>query len=322
MLKILLPTYNGEKYVAELIDSLLAQTYRDFKLYIQDDKSTDGTLYIVTKYAMENPDRVIAYQNEENTGGAKHNFLKMMIEYKDDYIMLCDQDDLWLPDKIEKSLRKMKEMESAHGASTPLLVHTDLKVVDDNLKVIRSSYRRMANTSYKFTALNNLVTMNVATGCTIIYNRALANLFTAEPESFVMHDWWVALTATAFGKIGSIRDRTVLYRQHTNNEVGAKKVRSVRYVRYVLTHIDIMAGKLYNSYRQAGSFLKMYDERLSDEQKELLAAHASMPELTKRGKLRLIFKYKTFLCGTARKIAQVIVLLSSGKEPKEPKGVT
>jgi len=316
MLSILLATYNGEKYVAELLDSLLAQTYGDFKLYIQDDKSTDGTFYETTKYAMENPDRVIAYKNEENTGGAKHNFLKMMIEYKDDYVMLCDQDDVWLPDKIETSLRKMKEMETAHGSSTPLLVHTDLKVVDDNLNVIRSSYRKMANISFKFTAMNNLVTMNIATGCTIIYNRALAEMLTAEPDFFVMHDWWAALVAAAFGKIGSVRQRTVLYRQHTENDIGAKKARSVRYVRYVLTHIDIMAGKLYNSHRQAGSFLKMYDERLSDEQKELLAAHASMPELTKTGKLRLMFRYKTFLCGAARKIAQVIVLLSSGKEPK------
>jgi len=316
MLSILLATYNGEKYVAELIDSLLKQTYGDFKLYIQDDKSTDGTFYTTTKYAMENPDRVIAYKNEENTGGAKHNFLKMMIEYKDDYVMLCDQDDLWLPDKIEKSLRKMKEMESAHGSSTPLLVHTDLKVVDDNLNIIRSSYRRMANTSFKFTALNNLVTMNIVTGCTIMYNRALADMLTAEPDFFVMHDWWAALVAAAFGKIGSIRKRTVLYRQHTENDIGAKKARSVKYVRYVLTHIDIMAEKLYNSHRQAGSFLDMYEGRLSDEQRELLAAHASMPELTKKEKLHLMFKYKTFLCGTARKIAQVIVLLSTSKEPK------
>ena len=309
MVSILLAAYNGEKYIAELIESILSQTFEDFKLYIHDDKSTDGTFYVATEYAMKNPQRVLALRNKENTGGANLNFIKMMVEYKDDYVMLCDQDDIWLPDKIEKSLRKMKKMEQAYGASTPLLVHTDLKVVDENLNVIRSSYRRMANIGYKFKALNNLVTMNVQTGCTIMYNRALADLIVDEPDFFVMHDWWSALIAAAFGEIGSVYKQTVLYRQHGGNDVGAKKARSPKYIKYVLTHIDIMAGKINNSYKQAGSFLKLYGDKLSVEQKELLAAHAGMPGLTKTGKLRTMLKYKTFLYGLARKTAQVIVLL-------------
>jgi len=103
----------------------------------------------------------------------------------------------------------------------------------------------------------------------------------------------------------------VLYRQHKDNDIGAKKAVSLRYIRYVLTHISIMAGKLNNSYKQAGSFLRIFYDKLNDEQKELLTAHATMLRMTKAGKLRTIVKYNTFLYGIARKTGQVIVILSS-----------
>jgi glycosyltransferase involved in cell wall biosynthesis len=308
MISILLPTYNGEKYISVLIDSLLNQSVKDFKLYIRDDKSTDGTYSIVSDYAARYPDKITASQNEVNTGGSKNNFLKMIIDIKDDYILPCDQDDVWLDDKIEICLQKMKEMEQEHGIATPILVHTDLKVTDEKLSMISPSYRKMANIGYSFNSLNNLVTMNVPTGCTIMYNRALAELIVDEPGYMVMHDWWLSLTAAAFGRIGSINKQTVLYRQHGNNDIGAKKALSPSYIKYVLTHVDVMAEKLNNSYKQAGSFLEVFGNRLNDEQKELLAAHASMSKLSRIGKLRTMFKYNTFLYGIARKTAQIIVL--------------
>jgi len=311
MISILLPTYNGEKYIARQIGSLLSQSLKDFKLYICDDNSTDSTFNIVSDYAAKYPDKIIVSQNKVNTGGPQYNFLKMIIDIKDDYIMLCDQDDVWLPNKIEISMLKMKEMEKEHGDSMPLLVHTDLKVVDENLKIISSSYRSMANIDYKFIGLNNLVAMNVLTGCTIMYNRALAELIIDEPGFMVMHDWWVALVAAAFGKIGSIKEKTVLYRQHKDNDIGAKKALSLRYITYVLTHISIMAGKLNNSYKQSGSFLKVFYNKLDEKQRELLTAHATMQRQPKAGKLRTMLKYNTFLYGIARKTAQIIVILSS-----------
>jgi glycerophosphoryl diester phosphodiesterase len=127
----------------------------------------------------------------------------------------------------------------------------------------------------------------------------------------VMHDWWLALVAAAFGKIGSLDEQTVVYRQHGGNAVGAKKARSPKYIKYVLTHIEVMAEKLNNSYKQAGCFLELYKNKLTKGQKELVAAHSMMPVLTKTGKLRTMLKYKTFLCGIARKTGQIIVILMS-----------
>ena len=311
MISILLATYNGGEYLGKLIESLLAQTVRDFRLYIRDDKSADGTFSTITEYAAKYPGVVFAEQNKENSGGAHYNFIKMMIGCKDDYVMLCDQDDVWLSDKIEKSLRKIKETEQIYGVSTPVLIHTDLTVTDENLNIISPSYRKMSNKGFKFNALNNLLTMNIPTGCTIMYNRALADLITAEPGYMVIHDWWLSLTDTAFGKVAAIDEPTVLYRQHSANSMGAKRVRSPGYVRYILTHLDVMAEKINSSYKQAASFLEMYGDKLTEEQKELVIAHASMSGRTKAGKLRTMLKYNTFLYGAARKIGQVIVLLCS-----------
>jgi len=230
MISILLATYNGEQYITGLIESLLSQIFRDYKLYIRDDNSTDGTYPIITGYAAKNPGKIFVSQNEENVGGAKNNFIKMMIGHKDDYIMLCDQDDIWLPDKIEKSLSKIKEIEQESGLTTPIMVHTDLTVVDEDLNVISMSYEKMSNKDFDQNSLKSTVTMNNAAGCTIIYNRALADLIQAEPEFIVMHDWWVSLIAASFGKIGVINEPTVLYRQHRGNVSGPKKVLSFRYV--------------------------------------------------------------------------------------------
>jgi len=309
MISILLAAYNGEMYIAELIESLLKQTFKDFKLYIRDDKSIDGTYAILEKYAAKYPEFIFIEQNDINTGGSQFNFMQLMIDHRNDYLMLCDQDDIWLPEKIAKSFSRIKEMEQEYGASTPLLVHTDLKVTDKRLNVIRSSYKKMANLGYNFKALNNLVAMNMPTGCTIMYNRALADLINVMPDFMVMHDWWISITAAAFGKIGSVEEQLVLYRQHSDNDIGAKKARSFRYIKYVLTHISVMAGKLNNSYKQAGSFLRVFYDRLDDGQRELLTAHTTLPRLTKFGKLRTILKYNTFLYGVARKVAQVIVII-------------
>ena len=309
MLSILLAAYNGERYITGQIESLLSQSFGDFKLYIRDDKSTDGTYSIITGFASENPEKIFANQNEKNTGGTKNNFMKMMIDHKDDYVMLCDQDDVWLPEKVEKSLKKIKELEQEYGPETPVLVHTDLKVVIENLDVISSSYEKMSNKDFSKTSLNFAVTMNNAAGCTIIYNRALGDLIRVVPDFLVMHDWWLVLIAAAFGKTGVVREPVVLYRQHGDNIKGAKKVLSPRYILYVLKNLKTMAEMINESYKQAGSFAKLYKDDLDEKESEILNAYASIPGLSRIKKLRTVFKYKTFMHGVARKAAQIMILL-------------
>ena len=309
MISVLLPTFNGEKYLAELLESLLSQTYQDFVVYIRDDNSSDNSYTIITEFAENNFGKIKATRNEKNTGEARFNYFDMMMTHKDDYVMLCDQDDVWLSDKIEKSIGKMKELEGICGSSTPLLVYTDLMVVNEKLEVISSSYEKMANKYFYYNPLNIAVTMNNAAGCTILYNRALAELIRDLPEFFVMHDWWVYLIAVAFGYVGVIHRSTVMYRQHDNNESGAKRVLSLKYVRYVLTNLNKMTSMIRDSYRQSGAFLKMYEDLLDGEKAELFYSYASMTNLSRIEKLRTVFRYKTFMHGFARKVAQVFILV-------------
>ena len=308
MITILLATYNGEKYIAEQLDSLLSQTYQDFKVIVRDDCSTDGTYAILEDYAGKYPGKFNVSKNEVNTGGAKHNFIQMMIEYKDDYVMLCDQDDVWLPDKIKITLAKMKEAESDYGADTPLLVHTDLRVVDEKLETVSPSYRYAMNSNYQNTSLRHQVIQNTLTGCTCMYNRALADLVMEAPSFMIMHDWWLMLTAAAFGRIAPMETQTVLYRQHSQNEIGAKNVRTLKYkIRKLLDHQSIKVA-LNETYLQAQSLREVYADKLSTEQREFLRAYRDIPNHGKFGRWIKVCRLGVLKHGIARKVATFIFI--------------
>ena len=308
MISILMATYNGEKYIAEQIESLLAQTVSEFKLYICDDCSTDSTFTIITEYAKKHPEQINITQNKDNSGGAKYNYIQMMINYKDDYIMLCDQDDIWLPEKIEITLEKIKDMEYKFGTDTPLLVHTDLRVVDEKLETISLSFKTAMNANYEKTKLRNQIIQNTLTGCTVMYNRSLADLITSMPEFMVMHDWWLMLVASAFGKITSIGTQTVLYRQHSHNEIGAKDVRTFRYKLHKVLHYDEMKKALGETYTQAQSLLDAYRDKLTGEQKEFLQLYYDIPNHNKFVRWVTICRLGVFKNGFARKVANFIYL--------------
>jgi len=301
-------TYNGERYIREQIDSLLKQTYQDFKLYICDDASTDRTYSIITRYAETNPGKVFVRQQEKNSGSAKHNFIEMMVDVKDDYLMLCDQDDVWLPHKIEVSLTKMKALETMFGIETPILIHTDLTVVDNQLGVVSESYRQIMNADYSKTELHNQVIQNTLTGCTAMYNRALADLIKIEPRYMIMHDWWLILTASAFGKIGVIDEPTVLYRQHNKNEVGAKDVRTLKYKVDRLLRYKKVKEAINITYMQADSFLRTYFEKLSPDQRKLLTAYSDIPNHFKLIRIYRMFRLGTFKNGFSRRVAHILFI--------------
>ena len=309
MISILLTSYNGEKYISEQIESLLNQTMQDFRLFISDDRSTDNTFEIALEYAGKYPGKINIVQNKENSGGAKYNFIKMMIEHKDDYVMLCDQDDVWLPNKIEATLTKMKTMENEFGARTPLLVHTDLCVVNEKLETISPSFKAAMNADYGKTRLHNQIIQNTLTGCTAMYNRALADLIIIGiPPFIVMHDWWLMLIASAFGKISSLDMQTVLYRQHNMNEIGAKDVRTFRYkLRKIINNKEIKEA-IAGTYLQAESFLNVYKRQLSQEQIDLLEEYCKIPLKNKLKKWQTVLRLGTLKNGFARNVAYFLFI--------------
>ena len=266
MLDIIMATYNGEKYVSEQIDSILNQTYKEFRLYIRDDGSSDGTVNILKQYTKDYPEKIILIEDNKNLGSIG-NFNKLLSFSKSKYCMFSDQDDIWLEDKIEYTLKGIQKLEAIHGENTPILVHTDLKVVNNNLDVICESFWGYAGINPNLNTFNRLLVMNTVTGCTMMLNKALKKAIGDIPNQCEMHDWWIALIATSLGKIGVLNKQTMLYRQHENNVAGA--VKGNEYADKVKKIFELK-NKYDKEIEQAKIFHKMYNDKIGYDNKCIL----------------------------------------------------
>jgi glycosyltransferase involved in cell wall biosynthesis len=215
---IILASYNGEEYIAEFIESLIKQTYKTWQLIISDDGSQDNTVNIIKHYITL--DSRIILVNQARQGGVVKNFNSALAYARADYIMFADQDDVWLSDKLEKSIKKIRE-EEIGDENRPLLLFTDLTLVDENLKTIAPSFYR----HHRFDPLNNtsktyLSWCSTLYGCTILFNRALLKVVYPIDDRVIMHDQIFAFFASLLGKVIFLDERTVLYRQHNSNVIG------------------------------------------------------------------------------------------------------
>lgn len=300
-IEILLATCNGAAYLSALLDSLLAQTYGNWRLVIRDDGSTDDTPRIIGKYLANHPDRVSILRDKGETLGPCGNFARLLHHSKADYTMFCDQDDVWLPEKIELTMARMREMESLYGEDTPIMVHTDLRVVDGNLKPLSDSLWRYQTTDPDATALNRLLVQNVATGCTVMINRALRELALPIPVEARMHDWWLALVAAVFGRIGHVAQPTILYRQHGRNDSGAAPMGAVAALGKLLAPSTLVQRTELDLHiqRQAAAFLQRYGDRLSTRDRDLLDIYSRLHEqgffMERYYRLKYGFLYAGFL---------------------------
>lgn len=255
---ILMATYNGAEYVGEQLDSILNQSSKNWTLYIHDDGSNDDTRNIINQYARRYPEKIVVIEGP-STGGAKTNFFYLMKEVTADYIMFSDQDDFWLPEKIEKTYAKCLELENGH-LDEPVATFTDLKVVDQKLKVISEKMSSYQTLNMDNTEFNKLMIQNIVTGCTMMINRTCRDisLKCKDYDQVIMHDWWCALVASYFGKIGYVDESLILYRQHGDNSVGAKDVHDVNYIKSKLSHADEQRKSLLNTQKQIKYFINVY----------------------------------------------------------------
>lgn len=214
---ILLATYNGEQYISMQLESLLAQTYTNWKLFIRDDGSGDQTVSIINEYAQKDK-RINIIEDEKNNLGSCQNFAALINLSRGcfDYIMFCDQDDYWLPFKIEETLSHLQHLEAKNKKEVPLLVYTNFKYAEADLKEIEAK-KGFQTTKVANLSFGHLLAQNPAYGCTMMLNRALQDFINPIPIEAENHDYWAALTASALGKIFYVNKPTILYRQHNNN---------------------------------------------------------------------------------------------------------
>ncbi len=217
---ILLSTYNGAAFLDDLIQSLYGQTFPDWHLLIRDDGSEDKTVELLNTYRGKNRQQIFIVDNEKKHLGPKRSFEALLYKSNADYMMFCDQDDYWLPDKIQNTLTKMKELEQQHPGK-PVLIFSDLKVTDKNLRVLHPSlwqYTKVNPENIK--NIYRLLVNNPVVGCTVMINSKAKPLVLPIPEQAVMHDWWMALNVARKGIVGYLKEATVLYRLHEKNSLG------------------------------------------------------------------------------------------------------
>ena len=258
-------------------------------------------------YSKQYPEQVTIIKNDPPQGSAKDNFISLIQNSYGPYFMFCDQDDVWKPDKIYLTLQKMEALEARYGEKTPILVHSDLSVADHNLEMVAESFFQYANIPKRI-VLNQLMVQNSVTGCTMMINRCLQQYFLRPlPMSkIIMHDYWAALIAKVFGKIGFVNEPTMYYRQHGNNSVGAKDAKNP-----VFLYHRLKEGK--NSYRrmmiesmeQMQGFVETYGEEIDNlDVYELLESYG---ELYYKGKIKRLSFYKNHHVlkeGNIRKLMQ------------------
>ena len=253
---ILMATYNGGKYLKQQLNSILKQTYQNFVLFISDDHSSDNTLDIIHDYEAVYPQKILLIKNDHAVRGVKTNFANLISYVKAnclhdfDYFMLSDQDDFWKSNKIAVSIQPLIYQ------TLPTLVHTDLTVVDQNLKLINRSFVKMSKISGFNHKLQRLLVQNNVTGCTMVWNKALMKIIQPDFTKAIMHDWFIALIANCSGQIIFIPQATVLYRQHKDNLVGienvlvdlTKKLRNFKKVKQSVNATFIQAQFLKDNY--------------------------------------------------------------------------
>ena len=305
--EILLATLNGAGFLPELLASLYAQTHRDFRILARDDGSSDGTAAILRHQLEAHAGRFALLEDEDGGLGARGNFDRLMGASSAGYTMFCDQDDRWKPGKVAVTLDAMHAAEARYGAGTPILVHTDLQVVDENLQELGESYWRYQRLRPELAGrFERTLVQNAVTGCTVMANRALLERAGPVPAAAVLHDWWLALVASAFGVVIAVPEATVAYRQHGGKEVGAK-LRSLGYVlgRALGSTADFRAS-LRRSQDQARAFRDRFGNELTEGKREALAAYTGLDSQSFLGRRRALLEQRLLRHGVIRNVALML----------------
>lgn len=308
---ICMAVYNGQNYLEDQLESIVKQTYSNWILFIRDDGSNDNSLSIINEYIRNYPEKIIFINKKESDkGGPKENFANILSwvnkNYNFNYFMFADQDDYWLETKVENSINTIKSTERYYDG--PILLHTDLKVVDNRLNVIEESFFKYRALDPNKKDIKHLLVQNNITGCTMCWNSSLNQLIDLSDESIAMHDWWIGLIASCFGRIVCYEKPTILYRQHGQNVVGATQVNSVKFVISRLFGNAHVKETLKLSIDQSDAFLEKFGQKLSPEIKSDVSRFSSIKNENKINRVNTIIKHGYLKQGIIQIIGQILFI--------------
>ena len=304
---ILMATYNGAVFFREQINSIIGQTYTNWELLIRDDNSTDGTMKLILEAVKEDP-RIKMVIDPSDVHSACANFSSLLSWAKAntniEYVMFCDQDDIWLASKIECSLKKLQETEVLN-VGKPCLVYGHLNMMSEDGAPLSEVITMSSPPLF-----NNIIVQNPMFGCTMMFNAALSNLIQNIPLTAENHDYWIALVAVSFGCYAIINEDIILYRQHTNNVTSQGTGFMKRFHRYYDNTKQIK--ELKTKLVMLGDFYDQYYEKLEQGNKTILeqflkAFKAPTPLLL----LRIIYKHKIYKITKLQTIAMLSVMINN-----------
>ncbi|HEM5895702.1 TPA: glycosyltransferase family 2 protein [Streptococcus suis] len=280
---ILMSTYNGQQFLSEQIRSIKEQSYTDWTLFIRDDGSSDNTKEILKDFERQDSRIHIIDSDKSDNLGVIKSFHKLVNHDRADFYFFSDQDDVWLPNKLELSLKEAQN----YPADLPLMVYMDLKVVNQDLEIMTESMVK-SQSHHANTELVQELTENTVTGGVAMINHHLAEIWQVT-EDILMHDWYLALLASAFGNLVFIDQPGELYRQHSDNVLGARTL-SKRFKKWIRPHIlfAVYWDLIKNSQKQARHLLQM---PLSQSNRELIEAFVTIMDKPMLERFRILRKY-------------------------------
>ncbi|MGH9920444.1 MAG: glycosyltransferase family 2 protein [Nitrososphaerales archaeon] len=254
--RILLSTHNGQRFLYDQLASVFDQQGVDVHLHIRDDGSTDNSPAIVENYAAS--EQRLSFEWGDKLGAAQ-SYLKMLSDASDsdDFVALCDQDDIWLEGKLARALEWLEPIRG------PAVYCSAVTVVDERLRPLG-----LHRTCRRGPALPNALVQNIATGCTIVLNAPAAAYFRQVPRHPVMHDAWIYAVVSAVGNVVYDPEPWVLYRQHDTNSIGLAASPSAQWHRRLRQHLNHGRERVHT--RQAGELLAVLGTELSTESRTII----------------------------------------------------
>ncbi len=301
---IVLATYNGEKFIREQLDSLLDNNWEDMTIEVCDDGSTDGTVDIVNEY-VEKYEGITLHRNEKNLGYVM-NFMEGIKRSTSPYIMLCDQDDIWHSDKIQKTYERMKRLEGQVEGKMPLLVYSDAMNFDSDTGEELGLFHKSSHLDTRKVDPAHLFMENKCIGCTVMVNGAIREYLKELPGEIRVHDWWLAMICSCFGKITYINESTLQYRQHSGNMIGGSGFST--YVGNRLKNIQKQRQAIWDTFAQGKAFCDVFSSGLTGENREIATRFAAMAESNFLRRKWWLVRYGFWKSGLVRNIALFLLI--------------
>lgn len=308
---IVMSTYNGSDFLTEQLESIINQTYADWSLLIRDDGSSDDTVDIIAKYTKLDA-RIHRFDDSSENLGPARSFFRLLGAVESQIFMCCDQDDVWLPHKVGEAV----EFLGRWDCQKPRLLFTELQVVNADLNIIASSFMNHQKFDpTRANSLRGLLMQNVVVGCSVAGNRALLTVMMGSNFRVVtgglMHDWWLALVAAAFGTIEYSPRVSLLYRQHSRNSLGAPGSNFSRYLHLLVHAKPWIKASVYLSKvaRQCDEFQVAYCDLLNPSQMQDLRRMIDLRSVRSCVPLVRAFSHGLRMHGFARNVALILSVL-------------